>query len=121
LKRYKLLISFIIFILFPLGFGVYGQTQEKAPIFTIEVDGIIRLLMAPAGGDIHTPVNIGNPHELTVLQIAQNHGTDLLRKPNYFRALPEDDPKVRRPDIARAQKLLGWSPSVPLEEGLRLP
>jgi dTDP-glucose 4,6-dehydratase len=66
------------------------------------------------------PVNIGNPSEMTVLQFAQEikrlTGT---KAPIEFRPLPEDDPKIRRPDITRAKRILGWEPKVPLELGLQ--
>ena len=66
------------------------------------------------------PVNIGNPNEMTVLQFAQEikrlTGT---KAPVEFRSLPEDDPKIRRPDITKAKKLLEWEPKVPLEVGLK--
>jgi nucleoside-diphosphate-sugar epimerase len=85
-----------------------------------EVDGLVRLLLAPNSDDIHTPVNIGNPHELTVLEIAET----IIRLTGsqskiVFESLPEDDPKVRRPDISRANQLLGWNPKISLEEGLQ--
>jgi dTDP-glucose 4,6-dehydratase len=79
------------------------------------VDGILRLLDSAE----NEPVNIGNPHELTIKEIAETiirmtgSSSRLIYKP-----LPEDDPKVRRPDITRARTLLGWEPKVPLEEGL---
>ena len=80
------------------------------------VDGIYRLLMS----NEPNPVNIGNPAEMTVLQFAQEikrlTGT---KAPIEFRPLPEDDPKVRRPDITRARQLLGWEPRVPLDVGLK--
>jgi dTDP-glucose 4,6-dehydratase len=69
---------------------------------------------------MHDPVNIGNPRELTVKQIA-----DLVLKLTgsqskiEHRPLPADDPKVRRPDIRRAKQLLGWEPQVELEDGLK--
>ncbi|MBM4124992.1 MAG: hypothetical protein FJ246_08595 [Nitrospira sp.] len=69
---------------------------------------------------MHDPVNIGNPRELKVAEIAQ-----LVLKltgshsPIHQKPLPVDDPKVRRPDIRRAKLLLGWEPKVELEEGLR--
>ncbi len=68
----------------------------------------------------HDPVNIGNPHEMTIEQIAR----EILRLTGsssriVYRPLPEDDPKVRQPDITRARTLLGWEPKVPLEEGLK--
>jgi dTDP-glucose 4,6-dehydratase len=80
------------------------------------VEGFYRLMMS----DVTEPVNIGNPQEMTVLQLAQtivrltgNHN-DIIFKP-----LPVDDPRVRQPDITRARTLLGWEPRVALEEGLR--
>ena len=80
------------------------------------VDGIYRLLMS----DETMPTNIGNPSEMTVLQFAEEIkrlvGTSA---PIEFRPLPEDDPKIRRPDITKARALLGWEPRVPLEDGLR--
>ena len=76
--------------------------------------------MAPNAEDVHLPVNIGNPHELTVLEIAEKiielSGSNSRI---IFEPLPEDDPKVRRPDISRANQLLDWSPKISLEEGLR--
>ena len=68
----------------------------------------------------HDPVNIGNPDEYTLLQLAEavievtGAGSELV-----YEALPVDDPKVRQPDIARARELLGWEPKVPLHDGLR--
>jgi len=75
---------------------------------------------APMPASVHDPVNIGNPRELTVLEIARfvlkltGSSSPVQHKP-----LPVDDPKVRRPDIGRAMKLLGWEPKVELEDGLR--
>ena len=70
---------------------------------------------------VHDPVNIGNPHEMTLLELAQR----ILRltgssSPIVFQPLPVDDPKVRQPDITRARALLGWSPRVDVERGLIL-
>ena len=73
----------------------------------------------PPAESIHDPVNLGNPHELTVLEIARlvlkltGSDSEMVHHP-----LPVDDPKVRRPDIRRAKTLLGWEPIVPLEDGL---
>ncbi len=69
---------------------------------------------------IHHPINLGNPEERTVLEIAQlvlnaTGSPSALR----FEARPVDDPRVRRPDISRATRLLGWTPRVPVEEGIR--
>jgi dTDP-glucose 4,6-dehydratase len=80
------------------------------------VDGILRLM----DSSVNDPVNIGNPHEMTIEQIAR----EILRLTGsksklVYRPLPEDDPKVRQPDITRARTLLGWEPKVGLEEGLQ--
>ena len=66
------------------------------------------------------PVNIGNPQELTILQLAEKI-VELTGSQSRIvhRPLPQDDPKVRQPDITRARTILGWEPKVPLDEGLR--
>jgi dTDP-glucose 4,6-dehydratase len=95
-------------------FGDGSQTRSFCYVTDL-VDGILRLM----DSDINDPVNIGNPHELTIKQIAETiirmtgSTSQLVYKP-----LPEDDPKVRRPDITRARTLLGWEPKVSLEDGL---
>jgi dTDP-glucose 4,6-dehydratase len=96
-------------------FGDGGQTRSFCYVSDL-VEGLLRLIDA----DHHEPVNLGNPAEFTILQLAE-----LVREltgsaaPIVFEALPVDDPAVRRPDIALAQELLDWSPTVELEEGLR--
>jgi dTDP-glucose 4,6-dehydratase len=96
-------------------FGDGSQTRSFCYVSDL-VEGIYRLLMS----DEVNPTNIGNPAEMTVLQFAETIkrlvGTDA---PIEFRPLPEDDPKIRRPDITKARTLLGWEPHVPLEEGLQ--
>ena len=96
-------------------FGDGSQTRSFCYVSDL-VDGIYRLLMS----DEVNPTNIGNPAEMTVLQFAETIkrlvGTDA---PIEFRPLPEDDPKIRRPDITKARTLLEWEPRVPLEEGLQ--
>ena len=95
-------------------FGDGSQTRSFCYVSDL-IEGIYRLLMS---NEVQ-PTNIGNPSEMTVLQFAQVikklTGT---RAPIEFRPLPEDDPKIRRPDITKARTLLGWEPSVPLEEGI---
>jgi dTDP-glucose 4,6-dehydratase len=92
-----------------------GQQTRSFCYVTDLVDGIIRLL----NSDLNDPVNIGNPQEMTIEEIART----IIRLTGsssklVYRPLPEDDPKVRQPDITRARTLLGWEPKVPLEEGL---
>jgi dTDP-glucose 4,6-dehydratase len=75
-------------------------------------------LLAQSGE--HLPVNLGNPSEFTVLELAQT----VIRVTGttseiVYEALPADDPHVRQPDISRARQLLGWEPEIPLEDGLR--
>jgi dTDP-glucose 4,6-dehydratase len=114
--------NFIVQALESRPLTVYGSGRQTRSFCYVDdqVEGITKLLMAPDGDEIHHPVNIGNPHELSVLDIARlileltGGGQDIV-----FDPLPEDDPKVRRPDISRAQKLLGWNPATPIEEGLR--
>ena len=69
--------------------------------------------------NINDPVNIGNPQEMTIEGMARTIITMTGSKSKIiFQDLPEDDPKVRQPDITRARTLLGWEPKVPLEQGL---
>jgi dTDP-glucose 4,6-dehydratase len=84
------------------------------------VDDLIRGLVLLAESDEHLPVNLGNPDEKTLLELAET----IVRLTGsssevVFEALPVDDPQVRRPDITRARQLLGWAPEVELEVGLR--
>jgi len=96
-------------------FGDGSQTRSFCYVSDL-VEGIYRLLMS----DETMPTNIGNPSEMTVLQFAEEIkrlvGTTA---PIEFKPLPEDDPKIRRPDITKARTLLGWEPVGPLEEGLK--
>jgi len=95
-------------------FGDGRQTRSFCYISDL-VDGVIRLMHS----DINDPVNIGNPHEMSVEEI----GRTIIRMTGsksriVYRPLPTDDPKVRQPDITKARTLLGWAPKVSLEEGL---
>ncbi len=96
-------------------FGSGSQTRSFCYVTDL-VDGILRLMES----DVHDPVNIGNPHEMTIEEIARAI-IDISGSKSQivYRPLPEDDPKVRKPDITRARTLLGWEPKVPLEEGLQ--
>ncbi len=95
-------------------FGDGSQTRSFCYVDDL-IEGIYRLLMS----DYHEPVNIGNPHEMTIRALAEavirltGSTSKIVEKP-----LPEDDPKTRQPDITRARELLGWQPQVEFEDGL---
>jgi dTDP-glucose 4,6-dehydratase len=97
---------------------VYGDGSQTRSFCYVSdlVEGIWRLLNV----DFHEPVNLGNPDEVTILEFAEEirrlSGTASRIE---FRPLPADDPKVRKPDITRAKRLLGWEPRVPRQVGLR--
>jgi dTDP-glucose 4,6-dehydratase len=96
-------------------FGDGSQTRSFCYVSDL-IDGIIRL----AGSGVHNPVNIGNPDEYTLLQLARAViEVTGSRSEIVHEALPTDDPKVRQPDIALARELLGWEPRIGLREGLR--
>jgi len=95
-------------------FGDGSQTRSFTYISDL-VDGVIRLMTS----NVNDPVNIGNPHEMTIESIART----IIRMTGsssriVHRPLPVDDPKVRQPDITRARTLLGWEPKIQLEDGL---
>jgi dTDP-glucose 4,6-dehydratase len=97
---------------------IYGDGTQTRSFCHVddEVDGLLALL----GGDEPGPVNLGNPHEVTVREFAElvielTGSTSSIE----LHELPEDDPKVRRPDIALARDRLGWEPRIELAEGLR--
>src|SRR5215213_3570353 len=95
-------------------FGDGSQTRSFCYVSDL-VEGIIRL----AQSGQHQPVNIGNPDEFTLLELAERViEVTGSRSEVVHEALPIDDPQVRRPDISRARELLGWEPSVQLEDGL---
>jgi dTDP-glucose 4,6-dehydratase len=95
-------------------FGDGSQTRSFTYITDL-VDGIIKLMLSSE----NDPINIGNPVEMTIKQIAETIITMTGSSSKIvYRPLPTDDPKQRRPDITRARTLLGWEPQVQLEEGL---
>ncbi len=95
-------------------FGDGSQTRSFCYVSDL-IDGIFRLMMSGT----HDPVNIGNPREMTIREFA-GHIIRITgaKSPIIEKPLPEDDPKVRQPDISRARELLGWEPRVPFEEGI---
>ncbi|MDZ5454221.1 UDP-glucuronic acid decarboxylase family protein [Labrys sp. ZIDIC5] len=97
-------------------YGDGGQTRSFCYVNDL-IEALVRMMATPA--DIHGPVNIGNPVEMTVRHLAEliielTGSSSRLR----FRALPTDDPRQRQPDISKARELLGWAPSVSLGDGL---
>jgi dTDP-glucose 4,6-dehydratase len=96
--------------------GTGKQTRSFCYVSDL-IEGIYRLMES----DEHEPVNIGNPHEITILEFAERIRALLgASTPIVFEPLPVDDPKQRCPDISKARRLLHWEPKVSLEEGLKL-
>jgi UDP-glucuronate decarboxylase len=98
---------------------VYGDGSQTRSFCYVSdlVDGLMRLM----NGEHTGPINLGNPGEYTILQLAQ--AVQKMVNPDaeiIFKSLPQDDPRRRRPDITKAQTLLNWQPTVPLQEGLKL-
>ena len=98
---------------------IFGDGQQTRSFCYVSdlIDGIFRLSQS----DFHEPVNIGNPREMTIREF----GEEIIRITGTksqleFKPLPEDDPKVRQPDITRARTLLGWEPKVDFDEGIRM-
>jgi dTDP-glucose 4,6-dehydratase len=97
---------------------VYGDGSQTRSLCYVSdlIDGIYKLLMSKE----NSPVNIGNPQEISLLELAETiKRLTGSRSKIVFKRLPEDDPKVRRPDITRARKILKWQPKVGLEDGLK--
>jgi UDP-glucuronate decarboxylase len=105
---------------------IYGDGSQTRSFCYVDdlVEGMVRLMNVEEGAhpdyDVHDPVNVGNPGEFTMRELAEEvaraAGAEVRTR---FCPLPQDDPRQRQPDITRAQKLLGWSPTVPLREGLK--
>ncbi len=110
--------NFIVQALHNHPLTVYGDGSQTRSFCYVSdlIEGLLRLL----DSSVTEPVNLGNPNEITILELAH-----LVKKlvggdsPIEFRPLPQDDPKVRRPDITRAQEKLGWVPQVELTTGLK--
>lgn len=111
--------NFVVQALRGVPLTIYGDGSQTRSFCYVSdlVEGLIRLM----NGDYPGPVNLGNPDEYTILQLAQtvqtmvDPGVDLIYKP-----LPQDDPQRRKPDISRAQNFLQWNPTISLQEGLAL-
>jgi dTDP-glucose 4,6-dehydratase len=97
---------------------VYGDgSQTRSFCYVADlVEGIVRLLRS----EFHEPVNLGNPDEVSILDFAKEIlALSGSKSEIQFKPLPQDDPKVRKPDITRAKQLLGWAPTVGRHEGLK--
>jgi len=111
--------NFVVQALRGESITVYGEGEQTRSFCyaTDLIEGFKRLMASPHGAD---PVNLGNPRETTVLELAELTKRLAKSKSPIIKApLPKDDPTRRKPDISRAEELLdGWGPRVPLEEGL---
>lgn len=111
--------NFLVQSLKGLPLTLYGDGSQTRSLCYVEdlVRGLLSLMQAP-GGDLEPPVNLGNPHEMTVKEIAElailTTGSSSTLS---YHPLPQDDPLQRRPDISRAKQWLDWSPTVPVSEG----
>jgi UDP-glucuronate decarboxylase len=98
---------------------VYGSGSQTRSFCFVDdlIEGLLRLMAAP--DEITGPINLGNPHEVSVLELAEKViAMTGARSRIEFRPLPADDPRQRQPDIGAAKRLLDWEPKVPLDEGL---
>lgn len=111
--------NFIIQALKNEPITIYGDGQQTRSFCYVDdlIEGFLRFMDTPAG--VTGPINLGNPGEFTMLELAEKvvrltrSDSTIVHKP-----LPQDDPKQRRPDIAKARALMDWEPAVPLDEGL---
>jgi len=111
--------NFIVQALRGESLTLYGEGQQTRSFCYVDdlLEGLIRLMNT---NHLHEPVNLGNPGEFTIKQLAEEVMNIIGVKHEFkYMPLPEDDPKQRRPDISRAQTLLGWNPTIPLREGLQ--
>jgi UDP-glucuronate decarboxylase len=112
--------NFIIQALLGREITIYGDGSQTRSFCYVDdlVDGLVRLMKSP--DEVVGPINIGNPVEFSMLQLAKEV-LDLTGSKSRIahRSLPRDDPKQRQPDISKAGKLLGWKPATPLKEGLK--
>jgi UDP-glucuronate decarboxylase len=115
----RVISNFIVQALTGQAITLYGEGQQTRSFCYVSdlVEGLVRLMNADG---VFDPVNLGNPGEFTIMEVAQKVlGLINTSSSIIYRPLPPDDPGRRRPDISRAQELLGWQPTVPLEAGLK--
>lgn len=111
--------NFIVQALLGRPITVYGDGSQTRSFCYVDdlIEGLLRLMNT--GNEVTGPINLGNPAEFTILELAQKVIDKTgSRSRIEFRPLPENDPTQRQPDIAKARELLGWQPAVPLDEGL---
>ena len=98
---------------------LYGEGQQTRSFCYVDdlVEGLIRLMNVE---HLHEPLNLGNPGEFTIMQLAEEVVKACDSRSGFtYLPLPADDPKQRKPDIGKAKSLLGWNPTIPLREGLK--
>ena len=111
--------NFIVQALRGQPLTLYGEGQQTRSFCYVEdlIEGLIRLMNVD---DLHEPVNLGNPGEFTIMQLAEEVIKTCESKSGFtYLPLPADDPRQRKPDITRAQTALGWNPTIPLRDGLK--
>lgn len=111
--------NFIVQALHGEPLTLYGEGQQTRSFCYVDdlVEGLIRLMNVDG---VHDPVNLGNPGEFTIMQLAEEVLKICESRSEFtYLPLPADDPKQRKPNIGRAQSLLGWNPTIPLREGLK--
>jgi UDP-glucuronate decarboxylase len=111
--------NFIVQALRGQPLTLYGEGQQTRSFCYVEdlIEGLIRLMNVD---DLHEPVNLGNPGEFTIMQLAEEVIKTCDSKSGFtYLPLPADDPRQRKPDITRAQSALGWNPTIPLRDGLK--
>lgn len=113
--------NFIVQALKNEPISIYGDGSQTRSFCYVSdlIDGFIKLMFS--GDDVSGPINLGNPREFTMLELAEKViSTTNSRSKIEFHDLPQDDPKQRKPDISKAKSILDWTPSVELEKGLEL-
>jgi UDP-glucuronate decarboxylase len=101
---------------------IYGDGNQTRSFCYVDdlIEGMVRLMNVDKGENVHEPVNVGNDHEFTMRELANEVGLAVGIEPKIrFCPLPTDDPRQRRPNLTRAKQLLGWAPSVAFKDGIR--
>ena len=116
----RVISNFIVQALTGQDITVFGDGSQTRSFCYVDdmIDGIIKMMETP--DEITGPINLGNPEEITILELAELIlKLTKSRSKIVFLPRPKDDPSRRKPDITLAKKILGWEPKVPLEEGLK--